>query len=139
MKWSRSSCIGAAAPMDDIQFPTARWGLLAVLLSLPVIIVFACFGEFSRGLTAGICTGLIIGVVRTYWIFRGCFWFWATVALLSILHVPFVIFFPIPMTRNFNQWELLPAAILDFVIMYGIIKMVAKMMNKGEGSHCSTP
>jgi hypothetical protein len=120
--------------LNDNQFPNAKWGILAMLLSLPVLIVFAYFGDFGRGLTAGLCTAMIIGVVKAYWNLRKHVWFWVTVAILTTLQVPFVILFPIPMTRNFTVWELLPVAILDFGIMYGCIKLVAREMNKKERS-----
>ena len=116
--------------MNDNQFPNAKWGILAMLYSLPVFILFACFGEVGRGMTAWICTGILIGVVKAYWNLRKHLWFWATIAILAALHIPFVIFFPIPMTRNFTVWELLPVAILDFGIMYGCIKLVEKKVMK---------
>ena len=122
---------------NDNQFPNAKWGILAMLYSSPVLILFAFLGDLRRGLTAWICTGILIGVVKTYWSLSRHVWFWATIAILAVLQIPFVIFFPIPMARSFTVWELLPVAILDFGVMYGCIKLVAKVMSRGD--EASTP
>src|SRR5690348_11794821 len=114
------------AESDLGQIPDAKWGGLAALYAVPVLILFACFGDLARGFTAWICTGLVIGVVRSYWILKRRPWFWVTIAILASLQVPLVIFFPTPMTRNFTIWALFPVAIVDFFIMYGSVKMIAK-------------
>ncbi len=113
----------------DAQLPSAKWGLLAIVYSLPVLIVFAVLGDFRRGLTASICVALIVGIIKTYWILRKHAWFWITVTILAALHIPIVILLPIPATRQFTVWELLPVAVLDLAVMYGCIKLVAKVMN----------
>jgi hypothetical protein len=120
------------ARIDEIQIPDAKWGLLALLYSSPVVILFAILGDFPRGLTAGICAGILIGIVKTYWVFCRYVWFWVTIAVLAALHVPLVVYFPIPITGSFTVWELLPAAVIDFSIMYGCIKLVARLVYKEE-------
>jgi hypothetical protein len=113
---------------DDIQLPDAKWGLLAALYSSPVVILFAILVDFPRGLTAGGCAALIIGIIKTFWCFGRYVWFWITITVLAALQIPLVIYFPIRITGNFTVWELLPAAILDFSIMYGCLRLVARVM-----------
>ncbi|HEV2499836.1 MAG TPA: hypothetical protein VGY31_09690 [Terriglobia bacterium] len=120
--------------MNDNQFPTAKWGILAMLMALPVLIVFAFLGDFRRGVTAWICAGLLIGAVKAHWFLRKHAWFWVTVTILAVAQAPFVIFFPVPMSKSFTAWELLPVAILDFGVMYGCIKLLAKFMKKRKES-----
>ena len=114
------------------HLPDNKWGLLAVLYALPVLIVFALFGQFSRGLTAALCTAVIIVVVRFFWYLRKHLWFWMTIMVFVALHVPLVISFPMPMTKSFTVWEVLPAVVLDFGIMYGCIKVVARAMKQAD-------
>jgi hypothetical protein len=122
------------ANLNVVQFPDAKWGGLAALYSLPMLILFACFGDIGRGFTAWICTAIIIGVVKTYWILRKDTWFWLTMAIFAGLQVPLVIFFPVPMTRNFTVWELLPVAVLDFCIMSGCIAWIDRVLKGGSSA-----
>lgn len=117
---------------DDVQLPDAKWGFLAVLFSSPIVLLFGILGDFGRGLTAGGCAALIIGIIKTFWCFDRHLWFWITITFLVALHIPLVVYFPIPITGNFTVWELLPAAIIDFSIMYGCIKLVARVVYKEE-------
>ena len=106
-----------------------RWAMLAMLCTLPILVLFAYLGEIRRGETAWFCTGMIVLAIRTCWDLRKHVWFWMTVAIVILLHVPLVLFFPWT-TKNYPGISLLPVGFLDYAIVYGCIKLAEKVMKR---------
>jgi len=76
---------------------------------------------------------MIATAVWIYWDLRKRVWFWATITILVLLHVPLVLFVPWSNT-DYPGVVLLPIGLLDLAIVYGCIKLVEKVMNKSSKS-----
>lgn len=112
---------------------TKKDGVMAMLYASPIMLLFACLGDWKRGLGAWICTGLLFLVIRTRWDLKHHAWFWVIFAILGGLQIPFILYVPWSNT-NLSYASLLPVGLLDFAIMYGGIKLAEKLMTKKSGA-----
>jgi hypothetical protein len=116
--------------MSEHQSPnylTRKWALIAAVLSSPLYFLFDHLGDPGRA-RAAVCAGIvIIAAVRSRWDLRRSVLFWATIALLILAHVPLILLTPWT-NDNLPSISLLPFGMLDFVVMYGCIKLVEKAM-----------
>jgi len=105
------------------------WAVVAILLSFPVAAVVEHYYDSGRGRAAGLAFALMIGAARAFWYLRRHVWFWLTVAALVMLHGMLVVAVP---WRNGSlpARGLWPFAIVDLLAMFGIIKLVEKVMTR---------
>ena len=116
---------------------TPRWAALAMLSTLPILILFAYLGELRRGETAWFCTGMIIIALRACLYLRKHGWFWVTAAILAGLHIPLIVFAPWT-TTEYPGWALVPVGLLDLGVVYGCIKLVERVMSRSDGASSRT-
>jgi hypothetical protein len=121
------------------KFPrklNAKSAYVLLLCSSPILILFACLGEFYRGIGAWICAELILLVIWARWDLRKHSWFWITITFAAFLQIPFILFVPWQ-NRDLTWFSLLPAAVTDYAMVYGCIKLVEKLMKRSN--EASTP
>lgn len=72
-------------------------------------------------------TGVIIIAIMSRWDLSHHLWFWITIAIIVGSHVPLVLFIRWPQESypGFTLW--LPV-VLDYAVIYGLIKVVEKVM-----------
>lgn len=116
---------------------TAKGAYLAMLYSSPILVIFAYLGNFYTGIGASICTALVLLVIRTRWDLRKHAWFWITIAFVTLLQLPLVMFIPWK-DRNLTGISLLPVAVFDYGIVYGCVKLVEKLMKRNGGAGSPT-
>lgn len=110
-----------------------KWLLLVIQSMVPPFLLFALLGDPGRGRAAAISVGVIAAAVKACWDMRKHTWFWATAAVLIVLHVFLV--FRIPWGhKSYPGYTLLPFAALDYGIMYGSFKLAEKLMKKTDTS-----
>lgn len=83
--------VDGKSPFDRLTKKTA---VVALLCALPFFFFFAALGDPAKGRAAAGCVGISVFVVWIRWDLRRRVWFWATVAILVVLHVPLVLFIP---------------------------------------------
>lgn len=110
---------------------TAVAGYLILLCSSPIVIGFAIVGKVWLGFGAWICCGLVVLVVRTRWDLRRHLWFWLVIIFAGLLQIPIVLWMPWN-DRNLTWITFLPVAALDYVLVYGAIRVVEKMMRRDK-------
>lgn len=110
----------------------ARWGLIVALLTIPVAIFVDHFDP-RRGTAAGASLALMIGAVRVFWYLRRQPWFWMAIAALTVIHVVLIVLVPWN-KRSFPAPELWPIGIADFAAICGFIKLVEKVMSRGDAA-----
>lgn len=116
---------------------TALAGYLILLCSLPILIVFAILGKIWIGFGAWICSGLVILVVRTRWDLRMHVWFWITIVFAELIQTPIVLL--IPWNDQSLTWiTFLPAAVLDYYLVYGCVRLVEKMLVRSDGGNSAS-
>jgi len=104
---------------------TAKSGYLAMLIALPVFILFCIFGKWEMGIGGWICAGLVVAIARQRWDLRRRVWFWIVITAAFLLQVPLVVLIPWN-DRNLTGISLLPVAVLDYGLVYGCIKLIEK-------------
>lgn len=114
-----------------------RWGLIALLLSLPVAIIVSHFVDSGRGRAAGVSLALMILAIRAFWYLKQRAGFWMTIAALTIIHVVLIV--AIPWTsRSIPAPALWPIGIADFAAIYGCVKLAEKLMSRVQQRHQSS-
>ena len=108
---------------------TRKWLLVVILCLIPPFVLFAYFGDPGRGRAAAICTAVIVTAVRAGWNLKGYAWFWVMLTIIVAMHVCLV--FLVPWTsKSYPGPILLPFAIVDYVIVWGCIRLGKKVMNR---------
>jgi hypothetical protein len=105
---------------------TSKSAYLAMLIALPVFILFCIMGKWEAGIGAWICTALVVLIVRQRWDLRRHWWFWGIIAFALLLQVPVVILIPWK-NRGLTGIGLLPVGLLDYGLVYGCIKITEKL------------
>lgn len=116
-----------AANIHKRSFPPSSWTVAASLWALPLIIVFACFGDLERGRAAWFSALIIALVTKYFWDLRERVWFWIIIATIVVAHVCLIVFIQWQ-PRSLSYVALLPIAYLDFYSCYGIIRLVEKVV-----------
>lgn len=120
-------------PNRSFDFFTRKWTFLVILCVAPTYILFACFGDPGRGLTAYVSLAMITVAIRYFWDLRHRLWFWVTVAFIALMHILGILFFRFPdkhwnQVQHWNYIQLLPFGLLDFAVVYGIIRLAESVI-----------
>ncbi len=114
------------SPFDRL---TKKAALVVSMLAVLFYFVFEYIGGSAKGRVAAICAAMIVTTVWMRWDLRKRVWFWVTIVILALLHLPLIMF--LPWTDNsYPGIVLVPGALLDLAIVYGSIKLVERVMNR---------
>ena len=114
---------------SEEQNHTSYLGVIIFLMTLPVLLFFTYIGKTDLGLNVGICLGMNIFAIGLCWDLRKHFWFWATIVLVLLLHVPLFLMIKWPHVWV-SKFSLLPIGIADLLITVGIVRFVEKYIVK---------
>jgi hypothetical protein len=114
---------------QSIDSVTRKWALLAAVCTSPLFIVFAYFDDPGRGQAAWVSAGAIAVAARFLWDLRTRVWFWITIVVIVLLHVPLIILIPWQ-AKQLTYVALLPAGLLDFAVAYGILRLVENLVER---------
>jgi hypothetical protein len=82
-------------------------------------------------MAATISAALIVVSIRYFSDLRKRVWFWATIVFVGFLHLALVLVVSWPDT-DYRGIQLLPIGVLDFGIIYGIIRLVEWVIEKSS-------
>jgi hypothetical protein len=105
---------------------TKKSGILIALCALPAFALFAFLGEPGRGRAAAISVFVILLCARIFWGLRRLVVFWLVMAILALCQIPLIFLIPWN-NRDYPGIVLLPIALPNFAIIYGILKLVEKL------------
>ena len=108
---------------------TSKSAYLALLLTVPVLIVFALLGRWQMGIGAWVCAGLVLVVARANWELRSTPWFWLSLTVSVLLQIPLVLLIPWN-NKGLTGISLLPVALLDYGVVYGCVRLAGKMASR---------
>jgi hypothetical protein len=114
---------------SEEQKPTDYTGLIIGAILLPVFLLFRYYGRVDLALSACVCLGAILILIRIRWELRKSIWFWVTIVLVLLLHVPVILLVPWP-HMTVNRITLLPIGFADFLIVLGAVKFVERFIVK---------
>jgi len=117
--------MNSAQSQDDRL--TRKWLLIIILCMTVPFVLFAFLGhDPGRGRAAAICTGVIMIAARARWDLRKHRWFWVVLTIISTFHVLLVLLIPWT-SKSYPGLILFPVGVLDYALVYGIIKLVEKV------------
>ena len=105
--------------------------IIAGTMMVSAFLIFGHFGRVDLALPVCICTGAIMCAVIMRWDLRKRSWFWATVVLVFLLHIPLILMVPFPHMTG-NRITLLPFGFADYLIFAGAVRFVEKFMVKAS-------
>jgi hypothetical protein len=111
----------------------ADWsGTIIGVLLLPLFFVFVYLGKAEIGFNLMLVLGLAMVAVKLRWKLRRYIWFWATIILIVVLHIPllFLVHWPQGNTPTFAYS--LPLGIVDFLLISGALGLAEKLFSKGS-------
>lgn len=126
---------------NDKQSPTERqgradWtGTVIGGLLVPVFFCFVYLGKAEMGFTVCIALGMVMVAIKLRWKLRRHAWFWATIALILALHIPFLFIVRWPQTKIPTIAFSLPLGIADFLLISGAISLAEKFFSKGHSAN----
>ena len=115
--------------ISEEERPTDYTGVIIGAVLLPVLIFFDHIGQIYLGLSVFIWLGMILLAIRIRWNLRKRLWFWATIVVVLLLHVPVVLMIPWP-RMTINRITLLPIGVVDLLITLGAVRFVEKFIVK---------
>jgi hypothetical protein len=122
---------------QSIDSVTKKWVIVAGICTSPLFILFAYFGDPGRGQAAWVSAISLATATRFLWDLRRRVWFWLTISIIALLHVPLILLVAWPL-KQLTYIALLPAGLLDFGIAYGIIRLVENMMERNGAADSRT-
>jgi len=115
----------------DSLTKSPKWAIVFALCASPFFFLFAYLGDPGKGRAASICAFVIILCARIFWSLRGYVLFWVALTIVTICQILPIFLIPWG-NRDYPGVVLLPLAFLDFAIVYGVLKFVEKMTNRGK-------
>jgi hypothetical protein len=117
---------------------TRKWVILTAICTLPIWALYAYLGDPGRGQAAWVISVAICFAARYFWDLRNRVWFWITIALIVLLHIPLIVLIPWPF-KQLTYIAALPFAFADFGIAYGMIQAAENVVecNSKEKTHDS--
>jgi hypothetical protein len=119
------------SPFDRL---TKKAAFAVTLAAVMLYFAFAFITSPAKARVASIATAMILTAVWMRWDLRKHVWFWVTVGMLALMHIPLVTLFPWT-NENYPGAVLLPEALLDLAVIYGSIKLVEKLTCGRHASH----
>ena len=108
---------------------TPIWALTAVICASPLFFLFASQGNPGRGRAAMLSAAVIIIAIRSRWDLSDRLWFWITMVIIVALHVPLVLLTQWPQ-KGYAGYALWLPAVLDFGVIYGLIKVAERIVRQ---------
>jgi hypothetical protein len=123
--------------MFDYEAPKekspADWsGTIIGVMLLPVFFVFAYLGKAEMGFNLMLVLGLAMIAVKLRWKLRKHVWFWTTIVLIFVLHVPLLFLVHWPRSSVPTIAYSLPLGIVDFLLISGALGLAEKLFSKGS-------
>jgi hypothetical protein len=120
-------------PFDRL---TKKAALVVTAGAVLLYFIFDLAGHPVKGRVVSICAAMITTVIWMRWDLRNRVWFWMTIAVLALLHIPAVILIPWNNT-NYPGVVLLPGALVDLSLVYVSVVLVERIAPKIEAGRSS--
>ncbi len=109
-------------------------GTIIGIMFAPVFFFFVYLGKPELGFNVMIVLILNAVAVRLRWKLRKHVWFWATIVLILVLHVPLLFAVRWPKSNIPTIFFSLPLGTADFLLIMGAISLAQKVFAKGSSS-----
>jgi hypothetical protein len=103
--------------------------------SLPLYLLFVYFGRFDLARPTLTLTAIVAIAIAMRWKLRRHVWFWGTMAILTALHVPLILFVPWT-TKWVPAFVIIPIGLADLYVMLWVLSVVG---SEAEENRTITP
>jgi hypothetical protein len=122
--------------------PPARlpwWGVLCVMVgTLILVLPFVYFGRFDLARPTVYSVAMVAIAIAMRWKLRRHVWFWGTITIFAVLHVPLILFVPWT-TKWVPALVIIPIGVADLYVMLWVLSVVGKFMEGPETSEGERP
>jgi hypothetical protein len=109
--------------------PEGKFALAVIGFMFPVFAISLILGKPALGISVCVCGAIVATALRFTWMLHGHAWYWIAVAVAILLQPLFILY--VPWTNHaFRGTALLPFGLLDYVAVWGCIKITEKTMTK---------
>jgi hypothetical protein len=117
-------------PVSGLRgFFSSRAVFFVPFFTLPVWILFAVVGQFSRGEIIWLVITVTALFVRVRWELRGQPWFWAVLGIYACAHAPLVWWNPLQ-GKHVVGAVIVPFMFLDYSVLYGVVFLTGRLLTK---------
>jgi hypothetical protein len=109
------------------------WALIALVLCAPIYFLVAHFSTPGEARAAAVCFGVLVFVLRAFWSLRRQLRFWVTVASVGLCEA-FLVTRVSWSSKDITAPILGFIAILNFILIYGIISLMGKLMKRVDNN-----
>lgn len=109
--------------------PEGKFALMLILCEFVVFALFLFLGQPQIGLAACICVAVFLIALRATWKLHEHRWYWVAVAIAIALQAPFIFYVPWS-NHAYRGTALMFFGFLDFLVVWGCIKLAEKMMKR---------
>ncbi len=103
----------------------------AAVFTSPLFFFFDQQGRPGTGRAAWVCALVFVTVMKVRWELKSRPWFWITIAVLLVLHVPLIVLVPWT-SRWIPAVGIVPLGVLDIAIILGCIALVERLMKRSD-------
>ena len=118
-------------PKQVLDSLTEKSSILLALCASPLFFLFVYLGDPGRGRAAAISAFLILLCAKIFWSLRKYLLFWFALTIVTFSQIPLIWLIPWS-NRDYPGVVLLPLALPDFAIIYGILKLVERMARRSR-------
>ena len=110
-----------------------KGGLCVFLGTILLALIFVSIGRFELARPTMVSVAMVSLAITMRWKLRTHGWFWITIIILAVLHLPLILF--IPWTTKWIPAVLIaPIGIADLYAMLWAISVVGKFMGEQENA-----
>jgi hypothetical protein len=107
--------------------PEGKFALMVIACVFPLFVVFLVLGKPILGVSICVCAAVVLTALRTTWDLREHYWYWAAVVVSIMIQPLFIIYVPWS-NHAYRGTALLPFGMLDYLLVWGCIKITQKIM-----------
>lgn len=126
----------SGGPMVDKEVSEKEvkiWALIALAICAPIYFLVAHFSTPGEARAAAVCFGVLVFILRAFWNLRRQLWYWSVIVLV-VLCEAFVVTRASWSSKDITAPILGFIAILDFIVIYGIVSLVKKLMMRADNN-----
>lgn len=124
--------LGNVITKEDRQMRLPWWGILCVIFgTILLAFLFDHFGRFDLARPTLLSVAMVALAIVMRWKLRRHAWFWITMTILAVLHLPLILFIPWT-TKWIPAFVIAPFGIADLHAMLWILAVVGKTHGRAE-------
>lgn len=110
--------------------PEGKFALMVIACMFPLFVIFLALDKPVLGVSICVCVAVVLTALRSTWDLHEHNWYWVAVVISLLIQPLFVIYVPWS-NHAYRGTALLPFGMLDYLFVWGCIKLTQRAMRKG--------